>query len=592
MFHTTWRFLLLTLLFVALMAASRTSATAQENLILVIDSSGSMAGQIEGKIKLDIARSAIGDLLSKLKPSTKLGLMAYGHRRKGDCSDIETIYQVGNPDAKAVIDAVKPLQAIGKTPLTAAVRQAAEQLKYTEEKATVILISDGKETCDADPCAIGRELKKKGIDFTVHVIGFDIKKDESAGLQCLAEATGGLYVSAGNAKDLDKAIYKTVVEAQAAEPKQPKPQPVAGEGLRVDVVVKEGGAAWKGDLGLKIFGEKSGLEGKRKEIANSWRAKSGHVFKKLPAGKYLLEVVLADHKHIKRTFDIEVKPDQAQIVTANMNIGQVRIDASLKKEGEPFKGDLGWTFYETKKDLAGKRKQIANFWRAKSGNVFWLPEGTWYVTGVIADAKYLTVARELSVEAGGGETHAFSFNAGTVRFDASLAEEGPEYKGDLGWTVLSTEKDLSGKRKKITNFWRAKTGNIFLLPAGKWLIDGVLADHKHVTTNKTIEVAPGSEVAHSFNFKAGKIRFDVTADGKATKDDLGLTILGLEKDLAGNRKKIANFWRVKSGHITLLPAGKYLVQGLLADHKKTTGETTIEVAPGDEKAVPVALKSQ
>ncbi|MEJ2118789.1 MAG: hypothetical protein P8Y36_13235, partial [Alphaproteobacteria bacterium] len=233
----------------------------------------------------------------KLKPSTKLGLMAYGHRRKGDCSDIETIYQVGTPNAKAVIDAVKPLQAIGKTPLTAAVLKAAEQLKYTEEKATVILISDGKETCDADPCEIGRELKKKGIDFTVHVVGFDIKKDESAGLQCLAEATGGLYVSAGNAKDLEKAIYKTVVDAQAAAPKQPKPQSVAGEGLRVDVVVKEGGAAWKGDLGLKILGEKTGLEGKRKEIASSWRAKSGHVFKKLPAGKYLLEVVLADHGH-------------------------------------------------------------------------------------------------------------------------------------------------------------------------------------------------------------------------------------------------------------------------------------------------------
>ena len=55
-----------------------------------------------------------------------------------------------------------------------AVKAAAEALGYTEEKATVILITDGIETCDADPCQIGTDLEAQGIDFTAHVIGFGL----------------------------------------------------------------------------------------------------------------------------------------------------------------------------------------------------------------------------------------------------------------------------------------------------------------------------------------------------------------------------------------------------------------------------------
>ncbi len=582
---------------IALMGSSYTHA--KDNLILVLDSSGSMAGQIDQRVKLDIARSAIGDLLTKLKPTTQLGLVAYGHRRKGDCGDIETIYQLGKPDAQSIMQAVGELRAVGKTPLSSAVRQAAEQLNFTEEKATVILVSDGKENCGSDPCRLGRELKAQGVDFKVHVVGFDIKTEESAGLQCLAESTGGTYVPVGSAQDLESAIYEAVqvAEAPAATPAPapepaPEPEPAVEPGLRIDAVVSEGGAPWKATLGLKILSAKAGLDGKRKEIANAWRVKNGHTFKNLPAGSYLVEAVLPDHRHIVRTAEIELAENDAKTVTVNLNIGQVRFDASLSEEGKPYAGGLGWTVFGLKKDLGGKRKKIANFWRVKSGQVFWLPAGKWHIEGVIADARYLTVNREIAVEAGGGEAHAFSFNAGTVRFDAFLASESAAYTAGLGWTILSKTKDLSGKHKKITNFWRVKSGSIFLLPAGSWLVDGVLADHRHVTTSMTVDVAPGSEALHEFDFKAGRIRFDVTVGGQATGGGLGLTVFGLEKDLAGKQKKIANFWRVKSGHITVLPEGKYQIDGLLADQREVKGTQQIEVTAGDEKAVTIDLKTQ
>ncbi|MCB1622492.1 MAG: VWA domain-containing protein, partial [Thiothrix sp.] len=193
-----------------------------ERTMLVLDASGSMWGQLDGKTKIEIAREALGRLVDDWPARREVGLVAYGHRSKGDCRDIETILPVGPLDANRLKKTVAGINPKGKTPLSAAVRQAAEAMKYTEEKATVVLLSDGRETCDMDPCALGTELEKLGVDFTAHVIGFDVASSEDqAGLRCLAENTGGLFIPAANAEELNAALEQT---AKAPEP-EPVPMP-------------------------------------------------------------------------------------------------------------------------------------------------------------------------------------------------------------------------------------------------------------------------------------------------------------------------------------------------------------------------------
>lgn len=176
--------------------------------MLVLDASGSMWGQIGGKAKIDIARDAVANMVGSWPASQQLGLMAYGHRSKGNCADIEMLKAPAVLDKVGFQRAVNALQPKGMTPISASVRMAAEQLKFSERKATVILVSDGEETCHADPCALGQELEKLGVDFTAHVIGLDIEKGSKAHaqLQCLATSTGGKYLDARNAEDLNKAM--------------------------------------------------------------------------------------------------------------------------------------------------------------------------------------------------------------------------------------------------------------------------------------------------------------------------------------------------------------------------------------------------
>jgi Ca-activated chloride channel homolog len=189
-----------------------------ENAILVLDESGSMWAQLEGKTRIEIARAVIGDMLAQVPAERALGLVAYGHRREGDCSDIEEIVPVGT-DRATILARVNAMKPKGKTPLTDGVRFAAQKLNYTEGKATVILVSDGAESCNKDPCALGRELEAAGADFTVHVVGFALESEtESAGLRCLAEATGGRYFAARDAQQLSAALIATVAAPLPAPP--------------------------------------------------------------------------------------------------------------------------------------------------------------------------------------------------------------------------------------------------------------------------------------------------------------------------------------------------------------------------------------
>lgn len=83
----------------------------------------------------------------------------------------------------------------------------------------MVLVSDGKETCNLDPCEVGKTLEAAGVYFTAHVVGFDIAAEhDRQQLQCLAENTGGTYFNASNAEELSQALEQTVVKTPAPEP--------------------------------------------------------------------------------------------------------------------------------------------------------------------------------------------------------------------------------------------------------------------------------------------------------------------------------------------------------------------------------------
>jgi Ca-activated chloride channel family protein len=205
-----------------LVATAVSSAMARESFVLIIDSSGSMAASLAGRTRLDAARDAILAEVRAWPDDRDLALVAYGHRRARDCRDIETVLPLGHAGPDAVAASLAQLRARGKTPLSAALRQAAALLP--EQGGTIVLVSDGLETCHEDPCAVAEDLRKAHADLVIHVVGFGLPAKEMQALACIA-GKSGIAVDAGDGAALSKALTDVSAAAAPPPPAAPVPEP-------------------------------------------------------------------------------------------------------------------------------------------------------------------------------------------------------------------------------------------------------------------------------------------------------------------------------------------------------------------------------
>ncbi|MFN4183999.1 MAG: vWA domain-containing protein [Hyphomonas sp.] len=211
------RFLRAAISAAAVLAAAGPGALAQEAesaSILILDASGSMWGQLKGgTTKIEVARDVMGEYFRTRNAAEPLGVIAYGHRRRGDCADIEVIAPTGIQDAATLSSRVNQIRPNGMTPLTDAIRMARTQIPKTAERADIILVTDGLETCKADPCALAAELAAEGIEIRAHVVGFGLTEQEAASLSCIPEATGGLLLRPQTGQELSDALGQ-IAEAE------------------------------------------------------------------------------------------------------------------------------------------------------------------------------------------------------------------------------------------------------------------------------------------------------------------------------------------------------------------------------------------
>jgi Ca-activated chloride channel family protein len=191
-----------------------------EDAMIVFDASGSMAGNtVQGLFsnvtRIDEVREALAQVLPQATKFRKIGLITYGPGPYNQCNvdlDFEPMWNATQP----IMSAVNALNPAGKTPLTTAVKVAAAALDSKSKPGVIVLLTDGEETCGGAPCDLGKKIKASGRHLTVHVIGYQLRAFSWTGpqsvldVECLAEETGGLYITAKNRQDLVKAFEKTL----------------------------------------------------------------------------------------------------------------------------------------------------------------------------------------------------------------------------------------------------------------------------------------------------------------------------------------------------------------------------------------------
>ena len=533
--------------------AAGTARAAGEDVMIVLDASGSMWGQIDGVTKIEIARDVMGRVLSDLDGKADIGVITYGHRRKGDCADIETLIPVGKVNRASYMARINALSPKGKTPISDAVRAAAEQLRFTENKATVVLVSDGLETCDADPCALAKELESKGIDFTVHVVGFDLKGKDTSSLQCLAQETGGKYLEADNADQLGDAVGTVVAKAPEPEP-EPAPEPVKTPTLlKVDVRLSPG-AEPIDNAYVYVVPE----AGNRKKANATTTGSIRNPFK-LAAGKYYLETKVGT---VTGSTDVEVRENTENTAEIILNAGLLTVKAVQEEGAEPIK-EAYIHIDAPEVQTNGKRKRITS---GNQRNTFTIAAGKYYA---IATHGKASVGREVEVRAGERTDAVIVLAAGLLDVKV-LAEEGGEPQIEGTYVYIDENRvQANGKRKRITGAVPRKP---FSLPAGTYFVTAKVGN---ASVSREIEVTAGKLNAATIVLGFGAMKATVVpAEGGKPLKDAFIYVHELEKQFNGKRKQITS---ANQRTTFKLPAGKYRVTAKLQSASVTT---EVEIAAG------------
>lgn len=209
-------------------AADESSLGCNEDAMLVFDASGSMASMGYNGLaipRIFEARDALREILPQVSPFRRLGLVVYGPGPRNACSNVHLRLQPVPHAADRILAEIEALQPEGDTPLTEAVGKAAEALSHRDRPGIIVLVTDGRETCGGAPCVLAEQIVRDSADLTVHVIGFRVRGEsfdptsfgdggfEKGGYtqaRCLADQTGGLYLSAESTEELVDALQQTL----------------------------------------------------------------------------------------------------------------------------------------------------------------------------------------------------------------------------------------------------------------------------------------------------------------------------------------------------------------------------------------------
>ncbi len=213
--------LLLSFLILALIVPAGQAQTALPEIEIIFDSSGSMLDPTsDGIPKIDAAKQSMKTIIQSIEPNSKVGLRVFGaNPTDGDpdrsCKDSELVIPIAGINKQQMSNLVSSLTPLGQTPIGYSLQEGANDFTADPNiKKTIILISDGEESCGLDPISVVQALRAKGIELVVHVIGFGVNPQAEAQLQQIAEMTGGIYASAGNASELTQQLERVAVKAE------------------------------------------------------------------------------------------------------------------------------------------------------------------------------------------------------------------------------------------------------------------------------------------------------------------------------------------------------------------------------------------
>ncbi|MEO5572098.1 MAG: VWA domain-containing protein [Bacteroidia bacterium] len=175
-------------------------------ILFLFDDSQSMRVKWQSNTKFEIAKKLLSEMVDSLQriDNLELALRVYGHTKRfppQDCDDTRLEVPFGRMNSFQIKKKLKEIQPSGTTPIAASLQECEKDFPDDPSRNIIILITDGIEECNGDPCAVSYALQKKGIVLKPFVIGLGITKDFAKSFDCV-----GTYYDAA-----EESSFRTVL---------------------------------------------------------------------------------------------------------------------------------------------------------------------------------------------------------------------------------------------------------------------------------------------------------------------------------------------------------------------------------------------
>ncbi len=181
-------------------------------ILFILDASRSMLGRWESDLKINIATKLLAEMVDSLAQlgHIQMALRVYGHQTNveffQDCEDsrLEVPFSFGN--SNQIKQKIKRIKCQGTTPIAYTLEKCQHDFPPNDEyRNIVILITDGIEACDGDPCAVSLALQKKGVVLKPFVIGVGLDLGFRETFDCV-----GRYYDASDERRF-KEVFNVVI---------------------------------------------------------------------------------------------------------------------------------------------------------------------------------------------------------------------------------------------------------------------------------------------------------------------------------------------------------------------------------------------
>ena len=563
-------------LFAAVSGAGPVMAADAPGAVIIVDGSGSMWGPIgsEKVAKIDLVRPAFREAFTNAPPSLRLGLMSFGQRRKGDCSDVQVIAPLEEGPLERIAEPVDKLDPRGKGPIALALREAAKQFP-AGEAGTILVVHDGPDNCGVDICTIAADIAKTNPKIVVHLVSLGLEKADLARLQCVAKSTNGTITDVRDGLSIPSALKSAVEVANLATavPQASVAEKAAPEkpGLSLTASLAPDGSPIVNPVSWRIAKAQS----RDTAIAE---LKGAAVALPLEPGAYVVE---ARFGLASASEEVEVKAEGGTVKRISLNAGALRLDGKAQKAGTQLSNPLVTVARlsgDGKSDPAATQTE-ETIWIGRNATVdLVVPQGRYRVR---FEDGLVSKTTEAIVKAGAAETVEALLGTGRLELSAVTPQGAP--LANVLFTISEDDPDSPQGRREVAR--SAAPQPSFTLAPGTYY---VTTTYGLVDVRSRIAIGSGDTVTNAVVVDAGRLVADVQLDGAPPPQGQPVVVRLYRRGDDGRMVEVARSTAAKPEFV-VQPQRYTLEAQLGSDAVRTQFE--VEIHSGRDSGVALKLES-